>query len=68
MLDVNLDNQAIYPVAEILLQRGVPFVFVTGYGERGLPEPYRQSPTLQKPFQVEALAQAIDTALARAAG
>ncbi len=66
VLDVNLNNQSIAPVAEVLVARGVPFVFASGYGERGVPEAYRQSPTLQKPFQVEALAQAIDAALARA--
>jgi CheY-like chemotaxis protein len=62
ILDVNLNGKPITPVAEILNARGVPFVFASGYGQRGVPEPYRSSPTLQKPFQVEALAQAIDAA------
>jgi CheY-like chemotaxis protein len=55
ILDVNLDGQEIYPVADILAERGMPFVFVTGYGERSLPEPYRGRPALQKPFQAEQL-------------
>jgi CheY-like chemotaxis protein len=55
ILDVNLDGQEIYPVADILTRRGLPFVFVTGYGERSLPEPYRGHPALQKPFQAEQL-------------
>jgi CheY-like chemotaxis protein len=55
ILDVNLDGQEIYPVADILTQRALPFVFVTGYGERSLPEPYRGRPALQKPFQAEQL-------------
>ena len=38
ILDVNLDGQEIYPVADILAKRGLPFVFVTGYGERSLPD------------------------------
>jgi CheY-like chemotaxis protein len=59
ILDVNLNGQPITPVVEILVQRGLPFVFATGYGQRGVPEPYRGNPTLQKPFQVEALAQAL---------
>ena len=67
ILDVNLNGKPITPVAEILNARGVPFVFASGYGQRGVPEPYRSSPTLQKPFQVEALAQAIDAALKAAA-
>jgi CheY-like chemotaxis protein len=66
VLDVNLNNQPITPVAEALVKRGVPFVFASGYGQRGVPEAFRQSPTLQKPFQIEALAQAIDAALAKA--
>jgi CheY-like chemotaxis protein len=64
ILDVNLNGHAVYPVAEVLDQRGVPFVFSTGYGERGLPEPYRDRPTLQKPFQLENLDKAL-SAIAR---
>ena len=37
ILDVNLNGQDVYPVADILAARGIPFVFATGYGERGLP-------------------------------
>jgi CheY-like chemotaxis protein len=59
ILDVNLNGEPISPVADILIARGVPFVFATGYGQRGVPEPYRETPTLQKPFQVDALGEAI---------
>jgi CheY-like chemotaxis protein len=59
ILDVNLDGEDVYPVAEILAGRGVPFLFVTGYGGRGLPEPYRDRPTLQKPFQIEDLSRTL---------
>ena len=55
ILDVNLDGQEIYPIADILVERRLPFVFVTGYGERSLPEAYRGRPALQKPFQAEQL-------------
>ena len=55
ILDVNLDGQQIFPVADILAKRGLPFVFVTGYGEDSLPDPYRGRPALQKPFQAERL-------------
>ena len=53
-----------YPI-EVLVERGLPFVFATGYGQRGVPEPYRRTPTLQKPFQAEALAQALEAATPR---
>jgi CheY-like chemotaxis protein len=63
ILDVNLDGQPISPVVDALVARGTPFVFATGYGERGLPEPYRNRPTLKKPFQMEGLKQMLESAL-----
>ncbi len=66
ILDVNLDGQEIFPVAEILAKRRLPFVFVTGYGERSLPEPYRRHPALQKPFETEQLEAALAGLLASA--
>jgi CheY-like chemotaxis protein len=57
ILDVNLNGEPISPVADALVARGVPFVFATGYGEHGLPQPYRDRPTLKKPFQLEGLEQ-----------
>ena len=62
ILDVNLNGQPISPVVEVLIERRLPFVFATGYGQRGVPELYRTSPTLQKPFQADALAEAIEAA------
>jgi CheY-like chemotaxis protein len=67
VLDVNLNNRPVTPVAEILARRGVPFVFASGYDQSAVPEAYRHNPTLQKPFQAEALARAIDAAIAKVA-
>ncbi len=66
ILDVNLDGEEVFPVAEILAQRGLPFVFVTGYGERSLAEPYGNRPALQKPFQSEQLKNTLADLLAPA--
>ena len=60
ILDVHLNGQAVFPVADVLIERGIPFVFATGYGERGLPEKYRGRPILQKPFAKEDLAKVIE--------
>ena len=57
ILDVNLNGHIVSPVAEILESRGLPFVFATGYGEHGVPERYRNRPTLQKPFQQQSLSR-----------
>ena len=64
ILDVNLDGKEVFPVAEILAKRNLPFVFVTGYGENSLPDPYRGRPALQKPFQAEQLKSALAKLLA----
>ena len=50
--------------------RGLPSVqarIATGYGLSGLPEEYRDRPVLRKPFQLETLAQVIDSTLKNAA-
>ena len=59
ILDVNVNGKVISPVAEVLAGRGRPFIFATGYGAQGLPEEFRDRPTLQKPFQMETLAQVL---------
>ena len=51
VLDVNLNGQRSYPVADVLAARSVPFVFATGYGEDSLMNGYRSFPLLQKPFK-----------------
>ncbi|MBV9331658.1 MAG: response regulator [Alphaproteobacteria bacterium] len=59
ILDVHLHGQPIFPFAERLLARGIPFVFATGFGIRGVPDHLRGAPTLQKPFRPDELADTI---------
>ncbi|WP_119459496.1 response regulator [Rhodospirillaceae bacterium SYSU D60014] len=68
ILDVNLNGQEAYPVADVLIARGIPFAFATGYGETGVREPYRSHPTLQKPFQQQHLKDVIAKVLGLKAG
>lgn len=55
VLDVTIRGGHIYPVAERLLARGVPFVLASGYGEWALPENLRDRPRLTKPFTPQEL-------------
>jgi CheY-like chemotaxis protein len=50
VLDVNLNGEMSYPIADALAARGVPFVFVTGYAKDRMLDGYRCFPILQKPF------------------
>ena len=61
ILDVHLHGEDVYPFADLLVQQKKPFVFATGYGERGIPERFRGTPTLQKPFRPDELAAMITT-------
>ena len=63
ILDINLNGQRIDPVAEAISLRKLPFMFTSGYGEAGRAERFRDSPTLQKPFNSSQLAEAIEAAL-----
>lgn len=59
LLDVNVAGTYVFPVAEALKAKGVPFVFSTGYGEGGLPDEWRGQPTIQKPFTEDTVRQAL---------
>lgn len=65
LLDVNVAGELVFPVAEKLRARGIPFVFSTGYGEGGLPAEWRGNPTIQKPFTEVAVHDALAQALSR---
>ena len=59
MLDVNLAGEPSFPVADVLIGRGIPFLFATGYGPQGIEEGYRERPILQKPFRAADLGAAL---------
>ena len=59
VLDINLAGQVSFPAAEVLKQRGIPFLFASGYGSRGVGEDFRTAVRIQKPFRGGDLAQAI---------
>jgi CheY-like chemotaxis protein len=66
ILDVNLDGQHSYSIAASLKERGIPFVFATGYGGSGLRSEWKETPVLQKPFTERDLQQVIRKAWATA--
>jgi CheY-like chemotaxis protein len=63
VLDLNLDGQDTYAIADALQQKNVPFIFATGYGSTGLRQEYGNRPVLQKPFQAKDLENALAEAL-----
>lgn len=55
VLDVNLNGETVFPLAAALAERGVPFIFATGYGAVG-DERFVEAPLLHKPVDAGRLA------------
>jgi CheY-like chemotaxis protein len=62
VLDVNLQRETTYPLAEVLRQRDVPFVFLTGYDRDAIDRRFSWAPVLNKPVDLSALLAALTDA------
>jgi CheY-like chemotaxis protein len=66
VLDVNLRGERVYPVADVLRRRSIPFVFASGYGGELEPAAYRDVPRCIKPVDFAVLAQILADHMAAA--
>lgn len=65
VIDLNLNGTVAYPLAEALDNKGVPFVFVTGYAPDSIDGRFAHVPLIRKPIPREALASAIAKVIAQ---
>lgn len=66
LLDVNIGGGSIFPVADRLAERGIPFAFLTGYNvHSAFPERFRNAAVLHKPFSESAIAEMLGTLVQR---
>jgi CheY-like chemotaxis protein len=63
LLDINLQGELVFPVANALAERGVPFVFVTAQSPEMIPETHRGRPIVPKPYFDGALCAALASVL-----
>lgn len=68
VLDVNLGGDTTYPVAALLREKAVPFLFSTGYGESGIDPEFADAPRLRKPFEETTLIEGLTRLLGQTAG
>ena len=63
VLDVNIGGRPSTGIAATLAERGLPFLFATGYGRAGLPPGWEGAAVLQKPYTQAELADALERCL-----
>lgn len=63
ILDVNLGGEPVFPVADVLISRGVPLVFTTGYDSSALPPRFQHLPRCEKPVSIRRITAALGKAL-----
>ena len=66
LLDINLNGEMAYPLADDLQARGIPFLFLSGYGTSNLPERFRTSPQIAKPYDPAVLLREIERSVRKA--
>lgn len=63
VLDVNIDGEPVFPVADALAAKGVPFIFATGYGRAGVAARHGERNILEKPYEARSLRRALESAV-----
>jgi len=63
VLDINLRNERVYPVADRLSDRGIPYVFTTGYDLAVIPDDYSGVQRCEKPVNSDHLVRVISSLL-----
>lgn len=61
LLDVNIEGQRSFPVADALRDRGIPYAFATGFGDGVLPEKYASVPVILKPYALGDIERTLQT-------
>jgi DNA-binding response OmpR family regulator len=64
ILDINLDGRFCFPICHVLVQRGIPFCFLTGYSHLSMiPQQFRGAPLVSKPFEPDEMRNVIEAML-----
>jgi len=63
LLDVRINGRDVYAVADVLIGRGIPFVFVSGFARKEMPPGYRDCAYIAKPFTPQAILALLEEAM-----
>ena len=65
LLDVRVNGRDVYAVADVLMRRRIPFVFVSGFARKQMPPGYRDCAHIAKPFTPQAILALLDVVVGR---
>ena len=52
ILDINIGDELVFPIASVLDERGIPYLFASGADGSIIPSQYAHRPHLRKPYRV----------------
>ena len=59
ILDLNLGGEMVFPLLDVLAQRGIPFLIVSGHSPEMVPARHRPRPFMQKPYDPAVLLRVV---------
>jgi len=65
LVDINIRNEMVFPLARLLRERGIPFVFTTGYDKDFVRAEFADVPLWEKPIDISSLADYLAGLIAR---
>ena len=65
LLDVRINGHDAYAVADVLMGRGIPFIFVSGFTRKQMPPAYRDCAYVAKPFTPDAILALLEEVVGR---
>jgi CheY-like chemotaxis protein len=63
ILDVHIRGERVFPLCDLLVAKGVPFVLTSGYADWQMPEKWQDRPRLQKPYTIGQVEEALNALL-----
>ena len=66
LVDVFIRGERVFPLCEMLVRKGVPFILTSGYADWQIPEQWQDRPRLNKPYVIDQLEEALTSLLGEA--
>jgi CheY-like chemotaxis protein len=63
LMDVHIRGERVFPLCDLLEEKGIPFVLTSGYADWQVPAKWDDRPRLQKPYTLDQVGRALGEAL-----